>query len=122
MSRDEVRHYSYFRDLFDRFDAIEANSFWSKAKTVLSRSELVREEDLALAFSPVNQAWCKPPPFKPLSYREFLAQASQVMSRHFPVEAAKRMLFRPLSTGRAWQGWAIGILALIVRKQYAIEA
>jgi hypothetical protein len=122
MSRDEIRHYTYFRDLFDKHDAIERNSFWRKAQTVLARSELVRNEDLALAFEPLNQPWSGAKPFAPLTYAAFLSQASQVMSRHFPVEAAKRMLFRPLLRGHAWEAVAVRALAFLVRKQYAIEA
>jgi hypothetical protein len=44
------------------------------------------------------------------------------MSKHFPVEAAKRMLFRPLLRGHAWEIVAVRALAFLVRKQYAIEA
>jgi len=121
MSQDETRHYAYFRDLFDTHDAIERNSFWQKAKTILARSELVRNEDLALAFEPLNRSWSGAKPFVPLTYAAFLGRASQVMSRHFPVEAAKRMLFRPLLGGRAWEGLAVRVLAFLVRRQYAIE-
>ena len=120
MSRDEVRHYAYFRDLFDAHDAVERNSFWRKARTLLSRSELVRDEDLALAFAPLNGAWRGPTPFAPLDYAGFLKKASQVMSSHFPVEPARRMLFRPLMTGRLWDAPAAALLALLVRRQYAI--
>jgi len=122
MSRDEIRHYSYFRDLFDRFDADERNSFWRKARTVLARSELARSEDLALAFAPLNQAWREPAPFTPLTFPEFLTKAGQVMSLHFPIEAAKRMLFRPLAAGRAWEATVISGLTFLVRKQYGIKA
>lgn len=120
MSRDETRHYAYFRDLFDRYDAVERNSIWKKAQTVLERSELVRDEDIALAFAPLNDAWRALPPFRRLSYAEFMAKAACVMSRYFPIEAAKRMLFRPLATGRIGEKLLIGALALLVRKQYGI--
>lgn len=122
MSRDEIRHYTYFRDLFDRHDAIERNSFWRKAKTVLARSELVRNEDLALAFEPLNRSWSGTKPFAALTYAAFMSQASQVMSGFFPVEAAKRMLFKPLLRGHAWEALAVLALAFLVRKQYAIAA
>jgi len=122
MSQDETRHYAYFRDLYNKHDAVERNSFWQKARTVLARSELVRNEDLALAFKPLNQSWSGAKPFAPLTYAAFLSRASQVMSKHFPVEAAKRMLFRPLLRGRAWEAPAVRLLAFLVRRQYAIEA
>ena len=122
MSQDEIRHYTYFRDLFDRHDGIERNSFLTKAKTILARSELVRDEDLALAFRPLNSSWRRPMPFGPLSYSEFLNKASQVMSQHLPVEMARRMLFRPLINGHIWEKMVIAILAVLVRRQYAIES
>ena len=121
MSQDETRHYAYFRDLFNEHDAIERNSFWQKAKTVLARSELVRNEDLALAFEPLNRSWSGARPFVPLTYPAYLRRTSLVMSRHFPVEAAKRMLFRPLLRGRAWEAVAVRVLAFLVRRQYAIQ-
>jgi len=122
MSREEIGHYSYFRDVFNRHDAVERNSFWQKARTILNRSELVREEDVALAFRPLNHAWSGFMPFRAFSYAEFLAKAATTMSRHLPIEAGKRMLFRPLMSGRVWDSFVVEALAMIVRNQYAIEA
>ena len=122
MSGDEIRHYTFFRDLFHKHDSADRHSFWRKAQTVLARSELVKNEDLSIAFEPLNQSWTSTQPFAPLSYVEFMARASEVMSKHFPVEAAKRMLFRPLLRGHIWETFAVRALAFLVRRQYAIQA
>jgi hypothetical protein len=122
IGRDEVRHYTYFRDLFDRDNAVERNSFLQKAGTVLARSNLVREEDIAMAFRPLNDAWSSPMPFTPFNYAMLLKTAGRVMSQHFPIRAAKRMLFRPLVTGRAWERAGIAVMAVIVQRRFQITA
>jgi hypothetical protein len=119
MSKDEVRHYAYFRGVFDHYDSSERNSFWRKANTIVIRSGLVRDEDLALAFSPLNRCWAGRQPFASLNYRQFLAAASRVMRQHFAFVAAKRMLFRPLQRGRWLEDRIIDMLAALIRRQYA---
>jgi hypothetical protein len=119
MSKDEVRHYSYFRGVFDRYDARERNSFWTKAKTIVARSKLVWKEDLALAFKQLNSCWRGKQPFQALNYSQFLSMAGRVMKEHFPFEVTKRMLFRPLRSGGWLEKFIIDMLAKIVRGQYA---
>jgi hypothetical protein len=121
LSSDEVRHYTYFRDVFDTYDATENNSFLRKARTIIARSQLVRDEDIALAFLPLNDAWRGTIPFVPLSYPQFLAKAGMVARHHFPFEAAKRMLFRPLATGSKVEDLAFNLMAWLVRRQYSIR-
>lgn len=36
LSKDEVRHYKVFRDIFDQYDCIEKNSFLAKSKILLT--------------------------------------------------------------------------------------
>lgn len=121
MSSDEVRHYRYFREVFDRYDERERNSFLRKAQVVVQRSALVRDEDLALAFAPLNAAWIHEPPFAPLTYDEYLIRTQQVMRQHFPFEEAKRMLFKPLRSGRWFEDLLVDSLAARLRRHYGIK-
>lgn len=122
MSADEVRHYRKFRDLHIRFELIENNSFLSKARTVLYRSKLVRDEDLALAFKPLNDSWSGVPPFKPWSYEEYLRFTASIMRKHFPFSQGKRMLFHPLKTGGRLNKLAIEVLAILAARQFLTYA
>lgn len=118
MSADEVRHYGYFRRIFERYDARERNTTWRKARTLVARSQLVRDEDVRLAFLPLNSCWRGPQPFAPLDFEEYLELAAQVMAEHFPFEEAQRMLFRPLRNGRWFERRLVWLLGRIVRRQY----
>jgi hypothetical protein len=118
LSTDEVRHYAYFRDLFDRHERTSHNALWRKARTVVGRSKLVRGEDIALAFRPLNACWRIGMPFEPMTYKAFLAAAGVVMRQHFPFEQAKRMLFRPLRTGARLENVVVDLLAAILKRQY----
>jgi hypothetical protein len=122
MSSDEVRHYGYFRRLFERYDAAERNSTWRKARTLVARSQLVRDEDVRLAFLPLNSYWRGPRPFEPLDYDEYLELGAQVMARHFPFAEAERMLFRPLRSGRWFERRLVAVLSRVVRSQYRSAA
>ena len=87
-SRRRGPPYGYFRGIFERYDARERNSTWRKARTLVARSQLVRDEDV------------QPRPFEPLCFDEYLERGAQIMAEHFPFEEAQRMLFRPLRNGR----------------------
>jgi hypothetical protein len=119
LSADEVRHYTYFRHVFDRYDATEMNSFWRKARTIIARSQLVRDEDIAFAFGPLNGGWRSKLPFEPMTYDQFLARAGILIRQHFPFEAAKRMLFHPLGKSSNIEAWAVNLMAWLVRRQYS---
>lgn len=95
LNRDEARHHSRFRRLHETHQASEKQGFLRRARALIARSELVRAEDLARAFMPLN-AWASPPPFAMWSYPQFLSAAGRVTRAHFPLEKAKRMLFHPL--------------------------
>jgi hypothetical protein len=120
LARDETRHYAYFRDVLDRYAVAERTSRWRLAATLVARSRLVRDEDLALAFAPLNAAWSSPTPFAPMTYDDFLSRGAEVMAKHLPVEAATRMLVRPLTRGRAWERPASRVLAWMVGRQFGI--
>jgi hypothetical protein len=100
------------------YDARERNTTWRKARTLVARSQLVRDEDVRLAFLPLNSCWRGPLPFAPLDFEEYLELAAQVMAEHFPFEEAQRMLFRPLRNGRWFERRLVWVLGRIVRRQY----
>ena len=115
---DEARHYKEFRDIFDHYDRIEKNSFYTKSKTILSRTELTRDEDIKLAFYPLNKHWKIPPPFEPYGFKEFLTNAKVVIIKHFPIDPAKRMLFRPIKT-KSWANkLCLNLLEVLVKSHY----
>lgn len=118
LSKDEVRHYREFRDIHKRYEPSEGNGFLTKAKTLLARSELVRDEDLSLAFRPLNENWKNGPPFAPWGYSDYLGTAARVMKTHFPFREAKRMLFNPIKTGGLINRITIDLLAIIVARQF----
>ncbi len=118
MSADEARHFRRFKDLHLLHQTTERNSLLTRVRTVMARSELVRDEDLALAFTPLNGAWRCPPPFSPWSYAALLEATAQVMRQHFPFTEARRMLFIPLRTTSLL--WRMGspIAAKAVSRQF----
>jgi hypothetical protein len=118
LSTDEVRHYTYFRDVFDKYESAEKNSFLRKARTIIARNELVRDEDIALAFMPLNHYWRGRMPFEKMLYSGFLVRTSMIIEQHFPFEAAKRMLFRPLGKGSRLEALAVDFITWMVRRQY----
>jgi hypothetical protein len=118
LSSDEARHYSYFRRIFERHEATEKNSFVRKLRTISERSELVRDEDIAVAFRPLNEGWRGEIPFVPFTYAEFLATAEIVMKHYFPFEATTRMLFRPLREHSATGAVALNFSGWMLRKQF----
>jgi hypothetical protein len=122
MSADEARHFRKFKDLHLLHQSAERNSLLKRVRTLLARSELVRDEDLALAFAPLNGAWKCPPPFSPWSYAAFLEATAQVMKQHFPFKEAQRMLFTPLRTSSLV--WRVGsaIIAKLVSRQFLRHA
>ncbi|HTO06796.1 MAG TPA: ferritin-like domain-containing protein [Myxococcota bacterium] len=122
MSADEVRHYGYFRRLFVRYDARERNSTWRKARTLVARSQLVRDEDLRLAFESLDAGWSGSKPFARLTFEQYLERAREIMADHFPMDEAQRMLFRPLRSGRWFERRLVSVLGHVVRRQYSLAA
>lgn len=99
ISRDEVRHYKRFRQIFEHRNQAERNSFWRKLRTVLGRSELASGRDMVVTFASLPTHWKEPPPFDPMSFNDFMQRVGVVVTRHYPVGPATRMLLRPIGTG-----------------------
>lgn len=118
MSTDEVRHYRMFKDVHARYESKEKNSFLTKAKTLLARSELVRDEDLALAFKPLNHHWTGEVPFPPWTYADLMKKTAAVIKDHFPFQQATRMLLHPLKTGGRLNRIALDVLAMLAARQF----
>ena len=121
MSKDEARHFGVFRRVFDSYDQVENNSFLKKAQLLVRRSQLIRDEDLAMAFEYLNSSWKSPKPFQELSYQAFIVRAGEVMSVHFPFEQAKRMLLKPLRTEGKLNRLAVELVSTLVRRLYPVN-
>lgn len=118
MSADEVRHFKKFNELHQKYEPEEKNSFFKRARILLNRSNLVINEDIALAFQPLNCCWIKPPKFKPWDYKNFLENTAQVMKQHFPLNDAKQLLFHPLKTNHLTEKIFIEIIAKLVERLF----
>lgn len=119
LSSEEVGHYRYFRKTFDRYNATEKHGVIRRLRTIVQRSEVVRDEDIAYAFEPLNDFWRAPMPFERMTWDDYLKQGGEVMKRHLPVDAATRMMFKPLETGSWWRDKPVkAILSFMVRRQY----
>lgn len=118
LSADETRHYRVFRDVFERYDKIEKHSTFSKMKTILFRTELTRDEDVKMAFMPLNDHWHGEIPFERYDYSDFLANAKEVIIKHFPVEPAKRMLFKPIQKNGFLNKVFLTAMEILVKSHY----
>ncbi|WP_150695159.1 hypothetical protein [Pandoraea terrae] len=119
LSAEEVGHYRYFRKTFDRYNAVEQHGVIRRLRTIVARSELVRDEDLAFAFEPLNDFWRSPQPFAPMTWETFLEISGDVMKQYMPVEAAARMMFKPLETGAWWRDRPVrALMTFMVKRQY----
>ncbi|TAL54430.1 ferritin-like domain-containing protein [Pandoraea sp.] len=121
LSSEEVGHYRYFRKTFDRYNAAERHGVIRRLHTIVKRSEMVRDEDIAIAFEPLSDAafWRGPKPFEEMTWQEFLEVSGDMMKRRLPVEAATRMMFKPLETGVWWRDKPTrALLSFMVKRQY----
>ena len=118
LSADETRHYRVFRDVFEQYDAVEKHSMFTKMKTILFRTELTRDEDVKMAFMPLNDHWHMPPPFTQYEYADFLNDAKEVIINHFPVEPAKRMLFKPIQKKGILNTVLLTLMEILVKSHY----
>ena len=118
LSTDETRHYREFRDVFERYDAIEKNSTFTKVKTILSRAELTKDEDIKMAFAPLNSYWHKDAPFEKYTFSDFLGDAKAVIINHFPVDAAKKMLFKPVYKKGLANKILLILMEILVKSHY----
>jgi len=122
LSSDEIRHYRYFRRLHLGCNGRERIGFARRARTVLGRSELVRDEDLAMAYEPINASWTVPPPFALWTYEEFRRASAAVVKAHLPLREAKRMMFSPLKSDSWLARLALSTLGVLVTRYYLPKA
>ena len=94
MAGDEARHYSYFRRTFERHNEREKHGRIKRLTVILSRTLLVQDEDLRIAFSSLNAHWTKPQPFPQEDYAGYFRLVSDLIQDHFPLAAASRMLMQ----------------------------
>ena len=118
MSTDEVRHYREFRKTFNEYNVTEKNSFLTKAKTIIGRSELVKDEDLLMAFKPINESWAKTPPLEFWEYTEYMAALSRISREYLPIAEAQKMLFKPMRTKGRVNNFLVNCIAAIVKRQF----
>lgn len=122
LSSDEVRHYRYFRRLHLVCNDREEIGFLQRARTVLGRSELVRDEDLFMAYEPINTAWRSRPPFQLWSYEEFRRASAAIVRAHLPMREAKRMMLSPLKSESLLARLALLALGALVTRYYLADA
>jgi hypothetical protein len=97
MFQDEVRHYSVFFKKYEQYNKEEKVSFFQKFKLVISRNQIVSEEDLYTAFQHINSGWEKSSPFQLKEYRAIISTIGNISKLHFPYDMARNMLFRPFN-------------------------
>ena len=122
MSTDEVRHYREFRKTFNQYNVSEKNSFLSKARTIVGRSELVKDEDLLMAFKPTADCWRSAPPFAEMDYDAYLGFLGRISRRHLPIAEAQKMLFKPLRTKGRLNNILVNLVARIIKRQFLAVA
>jgi hypothetical protein len=103
MYRDEVKHFKHFLQYFKRFNATERNGLWRLSKTMLNRNTIVAEEDIDITFRHIHVGWKRTPPFESLSAGTLGKAMTAISKEHFPYDAARRMLFKPLETESRWR-------------------
>jgi rubrerythrin len=96
LSSDEVGHYRVFRGRFAAALRRERVGTVAAIHTVLGRTRLTIDRDVALAFGVLRRHWSMPPPFPSMTYQGFLTDVRAAVAGYFPVEAAERMLWKPL--------------------------
>jgi hypothetical protein len=118
MAADEARHYAYFR-AFERHNEAEKQRSLTRIRTVVARTLMVQDEDLALAFSSLNYNWKAAPPFaREADYAAYLRLVRYLMPHHFPVIAATRMLLKPVFGGTWLEKLATSTVPDLLRRQF----
>lgn len=118
MSRDEAEHYRVFRDLFEQENRRSGHGFWRLAWLVVWRSRLVRDEDVAHAVAAIARHVPAGSPLPVLTPVRFQARMAAVLKAHFPFEAGRRMLTRPLQPRTPLQRAALALVTWAVRRQF----
>ncbi|MFT5572448.1 MAG: rubrerythrin [Cryomorphaceae bacterium] len=118
MSTDEVRHYREFRKTFDQYNQIEKNSFFTKARTIIGRSELVKDEDLFMAFEPIADCWKGQSLVPHWEYSDYMDALGKISREYMPIEEAQKMLFKPMRTKGKLNNFLVNCIAGIVKRQF----
>ena len=118
MRTDEERHYEYFSELFDRYQAQARVGVLARLRAVLKRSAGLRDEDLACSFAPLNAHWAGPKPFAELTYRQYLERAGWLIRQFLPKDDVARMLYGPVRTATFVDRPLAAMLSVMVRRQY----
>lgn len=118
MAADEARHYSYFRRAFERHNEAEKHGSAARLRVVVSRTLLVGDEDLALAFASSNLGFRDPPPFHRDDYASYRRFATDLIAHHFPVLAATRMLLKPVFGGSWLESVTTRAIPDLLRRQF----
>lgn len=118
MSTDEVRHYREFRKTFELYNQKEKNSFLTKARTIIGRSELVKDEDLFMAFEPISACWQAEPPVPHWEYSDYMEALGRISREYMPIEEAQKMLFKPMRTKGKLNNFLVNCIAGIVKRQF----
>jgi len=100
MYRDEVRHYGYFLQFFEKYDATERNGTFRLLRVLIQRSEEVEAADLGTVLKHVGQGWVSSPGFGSAQCERALSECAQHLAAGADLALAKRMLARPL-------GWRV---------------
>ncbi len=93
---DEVRHYKYFLQYFDRFDAHEKNSRYRIVSELKSRLVEARHSDAEVG---LWHAFATVYPGEPRTGKRFVATQSRVarmVRAHYPAAQALKMMLKPL--------------------------
>jgi hypothetical protein len=93
---DEVRHYSYFWQSFQKYRAAEGCSRWRTLVAVVRRVAEAGDDDGLIAFRHAFRGRFPDRPFELRHYQAFQVQVRRILRRHFPVEMAVKMLLKPL--------------------------
>lgn len=118
MRTDEERHYEYFAELFDRYQARARVGVVARLRAVLKRSAALRDEDLACSFAPLNGHWTGPKPFAELTYPQYLERTGGLIRQFLPKDDVARMLYGPVRTATFVDRPLAAMLSVMVRRQY----
>ena len=78
----------------------------------------MKDEDIKMAFAPLNNHWHKDAPFEKYTFSDFLGDAKTVIINHFPVDAAKKMLFKPVYKKGIANKILLTLMEILVKSHY----
>ncbi len=96
MYADEVRHYKEFLRSFRRYREDEGLDALAIFRGLVHRRGKAQVEDAGTALRYVNYGWSRELPFAPLEGDGVVSIARETMRAHFPLDAARRMMVKPL--------------------------